>query len=456
MNNSRTRRLYRTFKRIVLYLSIGTATLALTGYIYYRISLYPVKVPQQEYLALARATVLVGDSLEPITGITVLIRNGTIVRVGSEAEVTIPAGTPILDLSGYTLMPGLIDLHVHIGSPEMKQGEQISPVRMPGMVFDALCFAPGARRAFLDHGVTSVRSAGDTYEWVIELRQLLRNKELEGPRLYTAGPIFTSPGGHPVATLFAKDPELTAQGARLPAHADEARQYVRELLSGDNSVDFIKVVQERATPENPLEPIDSSVLHAIVNEAHEHGRQVFAHWGTPEDLAELLEAGVDGLEHMGQVFAGWPDSMLALLVERNVSITPTLTVQELYLPRLINQQLQQRVKEFHDAGGRVVVGSDAGMPGVPFGASVHQELELLVRSGLTPREALKAATSEAARVLGTERIGAIAPGYAADVLVVKGNPLLEIQHIRNVALVLRDGRPVINRLHLQNQSVNPD
>jgi enamidase len=127
-----------------------------------------------------------------------------------------------------------------------------------------------------------------------------------------------------------------------------------------------------------------------------------------------------------------------------VPLTPTLAVTDVVLPPAIHQQLHQRVGECPAAGGRVVVGSDAGMPGVRFGSSLHGELELLVDNGLSPHEALRAATGEAARVLGSDDVGVLEPGRAADVLAVSGDPLTDIRAIRNAVLVLRDGRIVID------------
>jgi enamidase len=113
---------------------------------------------------------------------------------------------------------------------------------------------------------------------------------------------------------------------------------------------------------------------------------------------------------------------------------------------------QQQLTAFHAAGGRVVVGSDAGMPGVRFGPGVHRELELLVESGLTPQEALKAATSQAAHVLRTDQIGAIETGRAADLVVVDGDPLQRIQGTQNVVMVFRDGRLVVDRLEIASDA----
>jgi enamidase len=196
-----------------------------------------------------------------------------------------------------------------------------------------------------------------------------------------------------------------------------------------------------------LEPIPSNILNAIVTEAHNNSLPVTVHWGTLEDLEDALNAGVDGLEHLESrdLLEGWPKEPLALLVEHNIPITPTLVVMENVIPPETHQKLRQRVGEFHSAGGRIVVGSDAPINGVSFGAGVHRELELLVESGYTPQEALKAATSEASKVLRTDDIGAIETGRAADITVVNGNPLQDIKATQNVVMVFRNGRLVVDK-----------
>jgi enamidase len=244
-----------------------------------------------------------------------------------------------------------------------------------------------------------------------------------------------------------------SDGVRLPATPEEARRAVRELAGGDNPVDLIKVVQDRGNPQfRRLE---------IVDEAHAHGLPVTAHWGTPADLEDLLAAGVDGLEHLEPrgVQEGWSPELLNALIARDLSLTPTLTVLEAAthrprspLPPTVMQVSQRQLAAFHAAGGRVVVGSDAGMPGVRFGPGVHRELELLVESGLTPKEALKAATSQAARVLRADHIGAIESGRAADLIVIDGDPLQRIQDSQNIVIVFRDGRLVVDRLGIASDS----
>lgn len=157
------------------------------------------------------------------------------------------------------------------------------------------------------------------------------------------------------------------------------------------------------------------------------------------------------MEHMESrdLLNGWPREAIAQLAERRLPVTATLTISEAALPPgempAAVARLQQRVGELHAAGGRVVVGSDAGRPGVGFDAGVHRELELLVESGLTPREALRAATVDAAEVLGVNNVGVIIPGRAADLVMVKGDPTADIGAIREVVMTFRDGRMVLDR-----------
>lgn len=437
-------RFLKRLRSITLYTFSFLIILIAACVAYYHGTLYKASEAQKGYLALTSATVLVGEDLAPWQDTTVLIQDGTIIEVGKEEDIGIPSGATVLDLKGYTLLPGLIDLHVHLGSPELEVGQEPRLLTMPKLIADWVRFVPGTRRALLNHGVTTVRSLGDEYKWITDFRQQLLDGVLEGPRLFAAGPIFTTKGGHPVLT-FGTDP--MSDMVRLPTTPDEARDLVNELVNGARSVDLIKVVQERGDPKRlSLEPIPPDVLRAIVTEAHKYDLPVIAHWGTQEDLKDVLAAGVDGLEHLEArgVMEGWPMEILDLLLVSKVPLSPTLMVTDVVIEPDVHKQLRKRVEDFHVAGGRIVLGTDAGMPGVPFGASVHRELELLVESGLTPQEALRAATSEAAKELRTDHIGAIEPGRTADLMVVPNNPIQDIQAIKNVVMVFREGRLVVD------------
>ncbi|MFL1439784.1 amidohydrolase family protein, partial [Nocardiopsis protaetiae] len=342
-------------------------------------------------VALTQVTALVGDDLAPADG-TVVIEGGRVAAVGA---VPVPAGAREVPLPGCTVLPGLVDTHVHLGAPDGR-----GPLALLRALADHLRFQPGRRRAFLAHGVTTVCSLGDENAWVHDLRRRTADGVLAGPRVRIAGPLFTAPGGHPVATVGAAPGD---DWVRVPGSPDQAREQVAALAGGEDPVDVVKVVQDRGDPaRRTLEPIAPPVLAAITEEAHRHGVPVVAHWGTLPDLAELLEAGADHLQHLEPrgPLAGWPADLLEAMVERGVTLAPTLAVTEALLDAGTARTLRRRVLEFHEAGGTVLAGSDTGMPAVRPGAGLLREIELLAACGLGPAEALAAATTGPARTLG--------------------------------------------------------
>lgn len=445
---TRPRRWWRWVRRLVLYPVLAILLLIVGLAVFVFSTRYTAGPAQEAPLALTGATVLVGTDLEPQDDVTVLVVDGIIDEVGPTDAVEVPVDAEVVDLSGATLLPGLIDLHVHIDTPQLEFGEDLSWTAIPGIVVDAVRHHPNERRDMLEHGVTAFRSLGHDPTMVSEMRQLVTDGELEGPRVFAAGALFTTRGGHPVVTIH--DGEVVA-GIEAPETPEEARAAVRPLVSGDDPFDVIKIVQERGMEGDlELDPLPRDVLDAIVEEAHAHDVPVVAHWGALEDLEDVLAAGVDGLEHLqlrGTMLDGWPDEVLQTIVERELALGPTLAVME---PSLADEQetrarIQQRLLELHEAGGQIVVSSDAPMNGVGFGSGVHDELELLVEAGLTPGDALRAATSRAAVALRSDEIGVVEPGRAADLLAVSGDPLDDISAIRDVAGVWRDGRQVVDQ-----------
>lgn len=443
------RRRSRRTLRVVLVAGLGSCVLVVSAAVWFETTSYRPSVQEHAGdLALVGGTVLTGDSLTSVTDGVVLIRDGVITDVGRAGEVTPPAGATVVDVSGYTVSPGLVDMHVHLGSPDLEVGEEPGVSATVQAVLETVRFAPGYRRSALEHGVTTVRSLGDELGWVSDMRSQVAGGELEGPRIVMSGPLFTTRGGHPVATVGT---DADSDTVRLPSGPQEARSMVRALALDGDAVDVIKVVQDRGSGDRPLDPLPLDTLRAIVEEAHLHGLPVTAHWGTLRDLDDVLSVGVDGLEHIESrdLLGGWPDDVLARLLAADVPITAGVVVSEAALaegdvPSAVSA-LQARVGEFHAAGGRVVVGSDAARPGVRFGAGVHRELKLLVEAGMSPREALHAATVEPARVLGVTDYGLIASGMSADLVVVEGDPTSDIDAISKVMVVVRDGRLVVDR-----------
>lgn len=392
-------------------------------------------------LALSAATVLAGPELTPVPDATV-VEDGVITQVGT--EVAVPPGAETVNLAGHTILPGLVDSHIHFGSPEVERGQSPGMFGTARLVVDWVRWFPEKRHDFLAHGVTSVRSMGDEYPWINDVRRSVAEGGIEGPRFFVAGPLFSTPGGHPVVT-FGVDPQSGT--VRLPESPAQARQMVRDLVTGDDPVDLIKVVQERGAPERfSLEPIEPQILQAIVAEAHFHDMRVFAHWGTAEDLRDVLAAGVDGLDHLEPraVGDGWPEGAMETIIDRGLTLAPTLVATEVASPADVHRMVRDRLHEFHEAGGRVLAGSDAGIPSVFAGSGLIREVELLVQAGLSPRAALVAATSTAAAAMRADDVGAISPGRAADLLVVDEDPLSDIAALRSVRLVLRDGRIVVD------------
>lgn len=398
-------------------------------------------------VALAGGRALVGPNLAPLDDSVVLVRDGVIESIGPRTDIDIPDGVEVVELDGATLMPGLIDMHVHLGTPQGGDGGSLTS--MPRAVVESMRHGAGQRRALLEHGVTTVRSLGDDTEWVREVRAMIEDGELEGPRVLASGAVFTSPGGHPIQTIHGGE---TVEGAvHAPATADEAREAVRGVADGDDPVDLIKIIHDRGSADRPLEPLAAEVLDAIVAEAGAHGRPVVAHWGTTEDLEELLAAGIDGgLEHLelrDGLDTGWPPEVLESLVESGLSVTPTLAVTQAGLGNRFDEmwpQIQGLVADLTAAQVPLVAGSDAPINGVAFGSGLHRELEQLVDAGLSPTEALQAATTNAAAALRSRELGVISPGRAADLLVLGSDPREDLGALDDVIAVFRDGRLAID------------
>lgn len=434
-------RTWRWLRRLVLYPLVVLVLAVAALVIWVQSTTFRAGDPMAEPLVLTDVTALVGHDLKPLADAVVVVQDGTVTQVGPAAAVTVPDGAVLESLPGHTVLPGLIDSHVHLTAPG---GEGIGAIA--GSVVEYLRYAGPRREAYLKHGVTSVRGMGDDPEWIRTLRRDVEQGELAGPRVFASGPVFTTPGGHPVATLGLGEQDASV---RLPSTPEEARSMVRDLAGGDDPVDMVKVVHDRGDPDHRvLDPIPVPVLDAIVAEAHGHGTPVAAHWGTQADLEELLAAGVDALDHLEPrgVEDGWDEELMVRVVADDLTLAPTLVVVEPLLAPERLRVLQDRLAEYAGAGGRVVAGSDAPMNGVEFGEGLVRELELLVGAGLSPQEALRAATSTAAEVMGTEEAGVLEPGRPADLLIVRGDPMADIAAIRQVALVVREGTPVVDNL----------
>jgi imidazolonepropionase-like amidohydrolase len=366
---------------------------------------------------------------------TVLVRDGMIREVGP--DVAVPPGAEVVEGRGRTLLPGLVDAHTHLGTTF---GETF--------LEDALRF-----------GVTTELEMGGSEASVEIRRRRASGAPAKGADLRTAGTPITVPRGHP--TQMGGPPMPT-----LGPH-DDVQAFVDARIAEGS--DYLKIVYEHRYPTLTREQ-----LADVAAAGHRRDRLVVAHVGTLQGARDAVAAGVDGLVH---VFAdAAPDAgFVDLAARRGVFVVPTLSVLESAtspagttwwkdapgmaaqltpsmrgalertMPPALGAGLslahaQAAVGALHRAGVAILAGTDAPAPGVAHGASLHRELELLVRSGLTPAEALAAATSVPARAFGFHDRGRIAPGLRADLLLVEGDPTADIRGTRRIAGVWKLGR----------------
>ena len=410
---------------------------------------------------------------------TVLVHDGKIADIfdgpGPDAY-KIRAET--IEGSGKTLLPGLIDVHVHLSSPGgMSTATEDYDVDK-GMARDAA--------ALLYSGVTAARSTGDGLDSSLKLRGLISNGSKLGAQFFICGPMFTAEGGHGAeyAQYVPKmmQEALKAQLVRIPKTVDEARRQVDELKT--RGVDGIKAILESGFGEGMLYTrMDVALFRAVAAEARARNLPLAAHTGDSRDVSDAVEAGASSIEH-GSWRDKIPDAVLAKMARDGVYLDPTLGVSEAYsqyfagkADALDNSLVQQAVsanvlkgtrefvlsgkavdaakaaifaKAFEQsrdnlrrawkAGVPLVMGTDSGNPLVFPGPSMHHELQLWVQAGIPAAVALQAATGNGAALLrAASRIGGIRKGMDADLLLVDGNPLQDIGATERISLVVFKG-----------------
>jgi imidazolonepropionase-like amidohydrolase len=405
-----------------------------------------------------------GTGAPPREHVSLLLRNGRIEKIGE--TMIVPSGVQVRELAGKTVLPGLISAHSHLGL----------------IVDDAESSATGYTREnvteqlkqFERYGVTTILSLGLNRDLVYELRAEQKAGRLGGATIFTAGRGIGVPGGAPPL------PAATDQIYR-PASVDEARKDVDELA--EHHADIVKIWVDRlhgAAPEMTPE-----IYKAVIDEAHKKHVRVAAHEYALEDAKRLVASGVDVLAHSvrDQVV---DDAFVQSMKQHKVWYVPTFTVDESFFvyaerpefmqtaffqqaagPKLlakfnapeyvekINQGAQtaqhrkdfavgqQNLKRLFDVGVNVGFGTDSGaLPGRIPGFAEHRELELMVQAGLTPMQAITAATGENAKLLHATDRGTIAAGRRADLLILDADPLVDIRNTRKIFAIYHDGRSV--------------
>ena len=430
-------------------------------------------------IVLEGGTLIDGSGSAPIPNAAVVLQGDRILRVGQVGDFRYPDDVSIEDVSGRFLIPGLIDMHVHV--PPNAESETL--------------------RMLLAFGITTIRSPGSLPEQGVDLRERVESGELLGPRMLVAGQVLTP------LKVFPEDVEVS--------NAAEVRAEVkRQAASG---VDYIKLYKG----------LSPDLVRAGITAAHEHGIKAIGHLGRTS-WTEAALAGIDGLLHSGHAGPTWElvppevrdqvrvinyaekrdpsvsyaesytlfvetvdlggsffDSLVTALVENDVTVDPTLVLIETFYfgddLSVLNRQAPEiapaavleawgqgwqnenpilqgdparkltegkailpvaldMVRRFHERGVRVAAGTDVGMPWINPGVSLHRELQLLESTGIAPGDVLKIATKNGAEGLGIlSEIGTIESGKVADLVILWSNPTEDIKNTRSIEAVFHAG-----------------
>lgn len=403
--------------------------------------------------AAEQVHVVAGHLLDPESGRiaelqAILIEDGKVVRSGPLAELPHPDGARHVDLSGYFVLPGLLEAHAHLTGDADEQGYRELAISIPRAALK------GARNArlTLEAGFTTVRNVGAEGYADVALRDAIAAGEVPGPRLLVSGPPVGITGGH-CSDNNLLPPEYDVRGEGVADGPWAARAAVRRNIK--YGVDLIKTCStggvlskgtEVGAPQNTPEE-----LAAIVDEAHMHGRKVASHAHGASGIKNALRAGVDSIEHASFI----DDEGIALAKKTGAILVMDIYNTEYilgageaagFLPESLEKERRtgetQRAnfEKAHKAGVTMGFGTDSGV--YPHGENARQ-FSRMVRFGMTPLEAIRAATLVNARLFGLKgKAGTLAPGAWGDLIAVAENPLERIETLEDVRLVMKEGEIV--------------
>lgn len=417
--------------------------------------------------------------IDPAAGSTsapqdILIEAGRIVTIAPAGTLRPPAGAPHIDGTGRFALAGLIDVHAHVGEGGIAPSDDATRAR--------------ALRQFLRYGVTTIFVPGATGANDTDfaaLRQRCRSADAACPGLYGSGSLITAPGSHPISTIFnlAVDPPAPAMEAIgvtiLQPDADIPALIAAKQAAG---VDAIKIVIEDGPPPwYPKPRLTDDQIREIVAAAHARSLPVFAHISSAEHVRVALDAGVDGIMH--SPIDRMPDDLVRRMADQRMIFMGTFSlydgfvtwarkeresdpyalagvepsaIESLTAPPFLAAAAEDEagalaylanasdnLRRASVAGVPIALGTDVNNPFVFPGYSAHEELAWMVRAGLTPAQALHAGTQGSAAFLRrSDRVGRLAPGYEADLLLLARNPLTQIENSRSIIAVISDGQHV--------------
>ena len=387
----------------------------------------------------------------PLGPSTIIVDGGRIVEV-RPGQVAPPAGTPAIDLSDKTVLPGLIDSHVHLASDRGGEADLLSFVREEPQMHALEAQYNGMKT--LRAGFTTVRNLGDDGA-TLALREAIKRGWVQGPRIIDAASSISTTGGHMDGRGSLND-DLVAHlpdPENLCDSVETCRKVVRRQI--DRGADVIKFATTGGVNSGTglATRMYEDEARSLVQTAHAYGRKVAVHAHGGDGIKLALRAGADSIEH-GTVM---DDEVLRLFKQTGAYYVPTLSTVNGYLERLakdpnayapdVKKQIDWRIGitgqsllKAYPAGVKIAFGTDAGVS--KHGRNAD-EFELLVKYGMPPAEAIKAATVNAADLLGlSNEIGTIEPGKSADIIAVAGDPQADVRVLKNVGFVMARGEVI--------------
>ena len=374
----------------------------------------------------------------------ILVRGGRIEAVGAAGTVAIPAGAKVIDLTSYTVLPGLIDAHTHItGDPTLPpfHGYGMSVPRI------ALKGAAYAQRTLLA-GITTIRDVGGVGFSDIAVRDAINDGELPGPRMLASGPAIGITGGHCDDNMLAPEFEHSAEGV-ADGIAGVRRVVRRNVKYGADVIKFCGTGGVFSKGDSPgAQQYTFQEMQALIDEAHMSGRKVAVHAHGASGIKSAIRAGVDTVEHASLI----DDEGLQLAKKSGTYLTmdiyntdytqsegPKRGELEEFLrkDREVAEAQRENFRKAVKLGVKLTFGTDSGV--YPHGDNAKQ-LAYMVKYGMTPMQAIQTATLNSADALGLkETTGALAAGLAADIIAVKRDPLEDIRALEQVDFVMKGG-----------------
>lgn len=401
-----------------------------------------------EFTAFTGARIIDGNGAQPIEDGVLLVQDGRVAAIGTKGDVKIPEGTAVRNVSGKTIMPGIINAHGHVGNTKGIEGGHYSAEN----VIDNL-------RIYARYGVTTVVSLGDDKKEGVALRQANDSAATGRARLFIAGQVISG-----------ETPE-------------EALAMVNS--NHNMGVDFMKIRVDDNLGTS--EKMSEEVYRAVINRSHELGYRIATHMYYLEDARKLLEAGSDMIAHSVRDLPV-DDAFIRLIKEKKVPYCATLTREvstfvygdtagffsdpfflKEYAPAIIQPlkdparqfqvkknssaqtyrvqlpQAMENLKTLSDAGVPIVFGTDSGVPTRFMGYFEHMEMQMMAEAGLTPMQIIVAASRDAARYMGLEDLGTLSQGNWADFIILDANPLVDIRNTRKISAVYVGGGIVVNQ-----------